>query len=304
MYIDVRRVFERIGSRLHTVVDRLLIPERINFMQPVIITAAMVGAEVTRDQQPNLPTSPQEIISAAVESYEAGAAIIHIHVRDAEGNASQDAGIFREVVEGIRARCDVITQVSTGGAVWMSADERLQSIECRPDMATLTTGTVNFGDGVFMNDRGLVETFASRLLDYGIVPEIEIFDAGMLEEATRLRNMGLITDPIQFDFVMGVPGGIGADPAHLVHLIRFLPPESTWSVAGIGRHQLTLGTIALAMGGNVRVGFEDNIYYRKGQLAKTNAELVARIARIAQELDRPVATPAQAREMLHLDRYK
>ncbi len=273
-------------------------------MQPVMITAAMVGAEVTRDQQPNLPTSPQEIISAAVESYAAGAAIIHIHVRDAEGNASQDAGIFHQVVEGIRARCDVITQVSTGGAVWMSAEERLQSIECRPDMATLTTGTVNFGDGVFMNNRGLVETFARRLRDYGIVPEIEIFDAGMLDEAMRLRNMGLITDPIQFDFVMGVPGGIGADPAHLVHLVRFLPPGSTWSVAGIGRHQLTLGTIALAMGGNVRVGFEDNIYYRKGQLAKTNAELVARIVRIAQELDRPVATPAQAREMLHLDRYR
>ncbi len=273
-------------------------------MQPVMITAAMVGAEVTRDQQPNLPTSPQEIISAAVECYEAGAAIIHIHVRDAEGNATQDAGIFREVVEGIRARCDVITQVSTGGAVWMSAEERLQSIECRPDMATLTTGTVNFGDSVFMNNRGLVETFARRLHDYGIVPEIEIFDAGMLDEAMRLRNMGLITDPLQFDFVMGVPGGIGADPAHLVHLVRSLPPGSIWSVAGMGRYQLILGTIALAMGGNVRVGFEDNIYYRKGQLAKTNAELVARIVRIAQELDRPVATPAQAREMLHLDRYK
>ncbi len=273
-------------------------------MQPVMITAAMVGAEVTRAQQPNLPITPREIISAAVECYEAGAAIIHIHVRDAEGNATQDAEIFREVVEGIRARCDVITQVSTGGAIWMSAEERLQSIECRPDMATLTTGTVNFGDGVFMNDRALVETFARRIRDYSIVPEIEIFDAGMLDEAMRLRNMGLITDPIQFDFVMGVPGGIGADPAHLVHLVRCLPPGSTWSVAGIGRHQLTLGTIALAMGGNVRVGFEDNIYYRKGQLAKTNAELVARIARIAQELDRPVATPAQAREILRLERYK
>ena len=273
-------------------------------MQSVMITAAIVGAELTRDQQPNLPTSPQEIISAAVECYEAGAAIIHIHVRDAKGNATQDAGIFREVVEGIRARCDVITQVSTGGAVWMSADERLQSIECRPDMATLTTGTVNFGDSVFVNNRSLVETFARRLRDYGIVPEIEIFDAGMLDEAMRLLNMGLITEPLQFDFVMGVPGGIGGDPAHLVHLVRSLPPGGTWSVAGIGRHQLTLGTIALAMGGNVRVGFEDNIYYRKGQLAKTNAELVARIVRIAQELDRPVATPSQAREMLHLDRYK
>ena len=120
----------------------------------------------------------------------------------------------------------------------------------------------------------------------------------------RLRNMGLITDPIHFDFVMGVPGGISADPAHLVHLVRCLPPESTWSVAGIGRHQLTLGTIALAMDGNVRVGFEDNIFYRKGQLAQSNAELVARIVRIAQELDRRAATPSEAREMLELDRYK
>ncbi|HKV01218.1 MAG TPA: 3-keto-5-aminohexanoate cleavage protein, partial [Ktedonobacteraceae bacterium] len=111
-------------------------------MEPVMITAAMVGAEVTKDQQPDLPTTPQEIIAAAVECYKAGAAIIHIHVRDAAGNATQDANIFREVVEGIRERCDVITQVSTGGAIWMSAEERLQSIECRPDMATLTTGTV------------------------------------------------------------------------------------------------------------------------------------------------------------------
>ncbi|HKF35481.1 MAG TPA: 3-keto-5-aminohexanoate cleavage protein [Ktedonobacteraceae bacterium] len=273
-------------------------------MLPVIITAAMVGAEVTRDQQPNLPVTPQEIIAAAVQCYEAGAAIIHIHVRDAGGNATQDAHIFREVVEGIRARCGVITQVSTGGAIWMSAEERLQSIECRPDMATLTTGTVNFGEGVFMNNRGLVEAFAGRLLDYGIVPEFEIFDTGMIDEALRLRDMGLITDPMHFDFVMGVPGAIGADPTHLVHMVRCLPAGSTWGVAGIGRHQLILGTIALAMGGNVRVGFEDNIYYRKGQLAKTNAELVARIVRIAQELDRPVATPTQAREMLQLGRYK
>ena len=234
-------------------------------MQPVMITAAMVGAEVTKAQQSYLPTAPQEIIQAAIECSEAGAAIIHIHVRDAEGNATQDADLFREVVEGIRAHSDVITQVSTGGAVGMSADERLQSIECRPDMATLTTGTVNFGKGVFINNRELVETFASRLRTYGIVPEIEIFDVGMLDEAMRLRSMGLISDPIHFDFVMGVPGAIGADPAHLMHMLHCLPAGSTWSIAGIGRHQLMLGVIALAMGGHVRVGFEDNIYYRKGQ---------------------------------------
>jgi 3-keto-5-aminohexanoate cleavage enzyme len=273
-------------------------------MQPVIITSAIVGAEVTRAQQPFLPVTPEEIIQSAVECHEAGTAIIHIHVRDAEGNATQDAQLFRQVVEGIRARCDVITQVSTGGAVWMSAEERLQSIECRPDMATLTTGTVNFGESVFMNNRQLVETFARRLREAGIVPEIEIFDMGMLDEAMRLRSMGLITDPVQFDFVMGVPGALGADPAHLIHMVRTLPTGSTWSVAGIGRHQLTLGVIALAMGGNVRVGFEDNIYYRKGQLARSNAELVARVVRIAQEVDRPVATPAQARDILQLNRFQ
>jgi 3-keto-5-aminohexanoate cleavage enzyme len=273
-------------------------------MQPVMITAAIVGAEVTRAEQPNLPITPPEIIAAAVECYQAGASIIHIHVRDAQGNATQDGQLFREVVEGIRAHCDVITQVSTGGAVWMTAEERLQSIECRPDMATLTTGTVNFGNGVFMNNRGLVETFARRLRESGIVPEIEIFDVGMLDEAMRLHKMGLITDPVQFDFVMGVPGGLGADPAHLAHMVRCLPPHSTWSVAGIGRHQLTLATIALATGGHARVGFEDNIYYRKGQLAHSNAQLVARIARIAQELDRPIATPTHAREILQLDRYR
>lgn len=273
-------------------------------MQPVIITAAIVGAEVTKEQQPSLPTTPQEIIQAAVECYEAGAAIIHLHVRDAEGNATQDAAIFCEVVSGIRAHCDVITQVSTGGAVWMSADERLQSIACQPDMATLTTGTINFGNDVFMNNRGLVETFARRLREAEIVPEVEIFDMGMLDEALRLRHMGLISDPIQFDFVMGVPGGIGADPAHLMHMVRYLPPNSTWSVAGMGRSQLTLGVMALALGGNVRVGFEDNIYYRKGELARSNAELVARIVRIAHEMERPVATPKQARELLQLERYR
>lgn len=273
-------------------------------MQPVMITAAMVGAEVTREQQPYLPITPAEIIASAVECYEAGASIIHIHVRDGAGNATQDAGLFREVVAGIRARCPVITQVSTGGAVWMSAEERLQSIECEPDMATLTTGTVNFGNDVFMNNRGLVETFARRLRERSIVPEVEVFDTGMIDEALRLRGMGLISDPLHFDFVMGVPGGIGPDPAHLVHMVRSLPPGSSWSVAGMGRHQLTLATIALAMGGNVRVGFEDNIYYRKGQLARSNAELVARVARIATELDRPVATPDQAREILQLHRYR
>ncbi len=275
-------------------------------MRPVIITAAIVGAEVTKDQQPALPITPQEIIAAAVECYEAGAAVIHIHVRDAEGNPTQDASLFCEVVQGIRARCDVITQVSTGGAVGMSADERIQSIECHPDMATFTAGSINFGDGIFVNDRHLVERFARQLYSYSIVPEVSILDTAMIDEAIRLYHMGLLTAPINFDLTMGAPGGISADPIHLMHMVRCLPPGSNWSVGGVGPHQLTLGTIALAMGGNVRVGFEDNIYYdyRKAQLAKSNAELVARMVRIAHELGRQVATPGQARKILQLERYK
>lgn len=275
-------------------------------MLPVIITAAIVGAEVTKEQQPYLPITPQEIISAAVECYEAGASIIHLHVRDESGQPSQDADIFREVVEGIRARCDVIIQVSTGGAVWMGEDERLQSIECRPDMATLTTGSINFGNEIFLNPRSTVEKFARRLREYGIVPEIGIFDTAMVDEAILLLQKGLITAPIHFDFTMGAPGSIGAKVENLVHLVRSLPPESTWSVGAVGPHQLSLGVVALAMGGMVRVGFEDNIYYhyRGAQLARSNAELVARIANLARELERRVATPAQARKLLRLDRYK
>ena len=275
-------------------------------MLPVIITAAIVGAEVTKEQQPYLPITPQEIISAAVECYEAGASIIHLHVRDESGQPSQDANIFREVVEGIRARCDVIIQVSTGGAVWMGEDERLQSIECRPDMATLTTGSINFGNEIFLNPRSTVEKFARRLREYGIVPEIGIFDTAMVDEAILLLQKELITAPIHFDFNMGAPGSVRAKVENLVHLVRSLPPESTWSVGAVGPHQLSLGVVALAMGGMVRVGFEDNIYYhyRGSQLARSNAELVARIANLARELERRVATPAQARKLLRLDRYK
>jgi 3-keto-5-aminohexanoate cleavage enzyme len=232
--------------------------------------------------------------------------MVHLHVRDSEGHPSQDGNLFREVVEGIRARCEVITQVSTGGAVGMSAEERLQGIECRPDMATMTTGTVNFGQGIFVNDRPLVEQFARRLRDHHIVPELSISDVAMIDEAIRLFHMGLVTEPLNFDFTMGAPGGIAADAFHLTHMVRCLPAGSNWSVGAVGPHQLTLGTVALAMGGNVRVGFEDNIYYdyRKARLAISNAELVARMVRIAHELNRKVATPAQARKMLQLARYQ
>lgn len=263
-----------------------------------IITAAVVGAETTRADNPNLPLTPEEIGEAVAACREAGAAIVHLHVRDAEGRPTQSREVFAAAIGEIRRRTDIIIQVSTGGAVGMTAEERLQPVELRPEMATLTVGTVNFGDDVFLNPPVLIEKFAARMKELGVKPEVEVFDVGMVAAAERLVKKGLLTPPLHFDLVMGVPGGIPGTPKNLLHLVELLPPGSTWSVAGIGRAELSLGTMAIVLGGHVRVGLEDNTFYTKGVLAESNAQLVARIARIAAELGRPAATPDEAREIL------
>ncbi len=181
----------------------------------------------------------------------------------------------------------------------MSARERTAPLALGPEMATLTCGTVNFGDEIFENGFPLMRDILKEMQRYGVRPELEIFDAGHISNAKRLAAEGLLAFPQHFDFVMGVPGGLDASVPHLVDLIRDLPPGCTWSVAGIGRDQLPLAAVAVAMGGHVRVGLEDNIYYTKGRLA-SNEELVARVARIAGELGRPVATPDEARALLGL----
>ncbi len=269
-------------------------------MDKVIITVAPVGAEVTREDNPNLPLTPEEIIEAAYEAWQSGAAIAHLHVRDPKGEPTQEKEIFRQVIEGIRQKCDIIIQVSTGGSVGMTAAERCAPVALKPEMATLTTGTVNFGKDVFSNPYPLIVDFAHKMQENGVKPEIEVFDAGMLDTALKLVKKGVLSRPLHFDFVLGVPGGMAATPRNLVHLVEGIPHGSTWSVAGIGLHELTLGTMALAMGGHVRVGFEDNVFYEKGSLAQSNAQLVARIARISKEIGRPVASPTEAREILGL----
>jgi len=264
----------------------------------LIITAALVGAELSRADHPGLPLTPEEIGQAAAEAREAGASMVHLHVRDEAGQPTQDLEAFRRAIEAIRARCDVIIQVSTGGAVGMTAEERLQPVYLRPEMASLTTGSVNFGDQVFLNPWPLVEQFARVMQEQGVKPEIEIFDVGMIATALRLLKRGLIDEPLHFNLVMGVAGGIPATPRGLLHLVESLPPGATWSVAGIGQAQTPMATMAIVMNGHVRVGFEDNIYYTKGVLAQSNAQLVARVVRIARELGREVASPAEARSML------
>ncbi len=269
-------------------------------MQKLIITAALTGAEVTREQQPALPVTPQEIAIAAEECARAGASIVHLHARKADGTPTQDRETYREIIAAIRERCDVIVQVSTGGAVGMTSTERLAPVTLKPEMATLSMGTVNFGDDVFMNHPADMETFLHAMQQNGVKPEFEIFDTGMITTLNRWLKKGLLQGPQHVDFVLGIPGGMAGTPQALMYMVEQLPPHATWTVAGIGSAQLPLGTLAILLGGHVRVGFEDNVYYRKGELASSNAQLVARIARISEELNRPVATPAEARAILGL----
>lgn len=267
-------------------------------MDKLIITVAPVGAEVTREHTPHIPISPEEIAEEARRARDAGASIVHLHGRHADGAPTQSAVVFGDIIERVRARTDLIVQVSTGGATGMTAEERLEPLACAPDMATLTVGTLNFGRDVFENPLDLVERFAREIKARGIRPEVEVFDTGMLATADRLVEDELLSDPLHYDFVMGVPGGIAATPANLMHLSRSVRRHATWTVAAMGRHQLPMANLAILLGGHVRVGFEDNIYYARGVLATSNAQLVERVVRLARELGREVATPAEARKIL------
>jgi 3-keto-5-aminohexanoate cleavage enzyme len=269
-----------------------------------VITAAIVGAETTREQTPHLPISAEEIAEEAARCREAGAAIVHLHVRNADGSPSQSPELFRAAIQEIRRRCDILIQTSTGGAVGMGVDERCGPLTLtggdRPDMATLTTGTMNFGDEVFWNPRPLVRDIARRIRAAGIKPEIECFDTGMVEGAFALAREGLIDFPAHFDFVLGVPGGLGARPEALDFMIASLPEGCTWTVAAMARHQLPFAELAAEKGGHARVGLEDNIFISKGVLAKGSFELVAEAAKRSHSKGRRPATPREARALLGL----
>lgn len=272
---------------------------------PLLITAALVGAETTREQTPYLPISPEEIAQEAKRCFDAGARMVHLHVREPDGTPSQSAALFRETIERIRELApELICQTSTGGAVGMGVDERAQPLtltgKAKPEMATLTTGTVNFGDDIFANPRPLIRELAKRMREAGIVPEIEVFDAGMIDEANALHKEGLISYPAHFDFVLGVPGALAAKEAAVDFLLSQLPEGATWSIAGVGRHELPMAELALAKGGHVRVGLEDNIFLSKGVLAMGSYELVAQVAALAEERGRRLATPDEARQLLRL----
>ena len=269
-------------------------------MDKLIITAALTGAELTRAQQPALPISPEEIAQAAWECAQAGAAIVHVHARRADGSSTQEAAAYRSIIEAVRARCDVVVQVSTGGAVGMTAQERVAPLALRPEMATLSMGSVNFADGVFLNPPPDIEHFLHTMRAHGVVPEFEVFDAGMLDTLARWVKKGVVAAPGHVDFVLGVPGGMSGTPEALMYLRSQLPAGFSWTVAAIGAAQLPMTMLAIVLGGHVRVGFEDNILLRRGELAGSNAQFVQRVAAIARLLDRPLASPDEARSMLGL----
>jgi 3-keto-5-aminohexanoate cleavage enzyme len=266
-------------------------------MEKLVITAAITGAELSKDQVPVLPVTPAEQAQAAAEAVAAGASVIHLHVRDDHGRPSQELAHFRRTVDAIRATAKPvpILQFSTGGAVGEDMDRRIAPLSLRPEMASFNLGTINFGDEIFVNTFPDMRALAKAMYANDVVPEFEVYDLGHLDNLRKLTQEGIVKPPFHCQFVLGVPGGLSGDVPALVALVQRLPEGATWGVAGIGRFQLPLAAAAIVMGGHVRVGLEDNIYYSKGVLAKSNAELVARVVRLARELGRPVASVDDAR---------
>ncbi len=268
-------------------------------MDPLIITCAPVGAEIRPEQTPYLPYTPQLLGETARAVREAGASILHVHCRNDDGTNTHSVERFDQACQAIRAQSDLIVQFSTGGAVGMTPQERAAVLELHPEMATLTCGSVNFGDDIFENSFPIMRGLLKKMNEFGVRPELEIFDKGHLANARRLAKERLLVFPQHVDFVLGVPGGLEATVQNLCDLVDDLPAGCTWSVAGIGKRQLPMAMAAIAMGGHVRVGLEDNLFYSRGRLAR-NEELVARVARLAAEAGRSVATPERARKVLGL----
>lgn len=267
----------------------------------LIITAAINGAEVTREQNPNLPLTPDEVGEEARRCADAGASVVHLHGRLPDGRPSQSIDVFRAYFEAIRERSFVIVQFSTGGAVGMDVEERIEALMLCPEMATLTTGTCNFGDEVFENTLPTIRLIADRQRQFGVRPEVEVFEVGMLDTAIRLvEQEGVLKGPLHVDFVLGVPGAMAGEVAHLEYLVSRLPTGWTWSVAGVGRHEFPLARRALELGGHVRVGLEDNVWLDRGVLAPGTYALVERVVEMAAEVGRSPMSIDDARDVLRV----
>ncbi len=268
---------------------------------PVVVTVAVTGADVFRDNNPNIPYTTEEIATSTIEAAGAGATVAHLHVREDDGTPSGRPELFVDVIDRIRAACDVLTMVSTGGANDMTIAERTTGLEAKPDISGVESGSMNFGDETFITPppagRGIVERARSQ----GIALEVEAFDVGHVVSAVRWLEQGILEPPLRINLVFGVPGGIDATPEALEAMLRPLPPETFWTVTCIGRHHQRMLALALLQGApGIRTGLEDVAYLSKGVHAPSNAALVEMAIGLAGTLGREVATQDQTRELLHL----
>jgi len=288
-------------------------------MDKLIITAAVTGSLTTREQNQSLPHTPREIAEATIDAYKAGASVVHLHVRDPlTGRPVQDVKLFTQTIESIREACDIVVNVSTGGAPGMTPEERIAVVpalsakaSARPEMCSLNAGSVNFGifsrrrrafvlDAVQLNPWSQLLHYADTMTGHGIKPEIEIYEAGMINNATFLREVGALKDPLHFQFVLGVLGAMPSTVDGLMFLRRLIPCASTWSLCTVGPEIFSLGAVAIAAGGHVRVGLEDSVYIAAGKLADSTAQMVSKIAEISKAMGRHIATPDDARSILNL----
>ncbi len=273
----------------------------------MIITAALVGSRPTKKMNPAVPYSPKEITESALECYKAGAAIAHIHVRNPiTGENEFKIEYFKEILDGIRERCDMIVNLTTTGSFLRGTDvgkQRLGPVFLKPDICSFDLGSVNFFDRVFINPPDWAEAAARCMKENEVKPEIEVFDTGHIYQALDLIERGLIKSPPYFQICMGVKWGIAATPENLLFMKSKLPPGALWSVLGVGKHQVPMITMAMILGGHVRVGFEDNIYLKQGVLASSNAQMVEMAAGLAERLGRRVVSSRAARQLLDIKRF-
>lgn len=274
-------------------------------MRKTIITVAPTGEGPKKKDNPAVPTTPQEIADDVYNCYQAGAAIAHLHMRDENENPSMSLENFRETVRLIRNKCDIVINLTTSGDITAPDDVRLQHLkELKPEMASYDCGSMNWAnETLFINHPKFLEALGTTLIEYNIKPEVEIFDAGMISNSLYYIKNGFLKEPVHYQFVLGVPGGLPASIENLLFLLKQIPPNSTWSAFGVGRHHIEIMAASLLLGGHIRIGFEDNVYYDRGVLAKSNAQLVERGVRIIKEFNREVATPDEARRILGLVKY-
>jgi 3-keto-5-aminohexanoate cleavage enzyme len=270
---------------------------------PLVIQCAITGSiDPDPERRPNLPATPDAIVAESLSAWRAGAAVIHLHAREADGTPTQDREAYRGLVAALDdAGCEAIVNLSCGSAGGRAVrDERLGPLELSPEMASFDCGSINLREQLFEGDLPFLRRMADKFRECGVRPEVECFDTGHVGLALQLRDEGLLEDPLVMQFVLGVPGsGVPATVAMVEHLRAMIAPDWPWSVCAIGHAQLALNTYCVLAGGHVRTGLEDNLWFRRGERA-SNAALVERIVRIAAELDRPIATPAQARAILGL----